>query len=125
MSDTARTGSPSVLGSDITVTGDIHSKGAVRIEGVVEGDVRVRTLTLTQGASIKGGVEADTAAIQGEIQGTLKAREVTLAASARVRGDITHETLSMEAGARFDGASKRRSAAPKPSAQTPAAPAAT
>lgn len=112
-------GGASVLDRDVTINGTISSRGSVRIDGVVEGDVQVRTLTLSRNAVIRGGVQAQTAMIEGEIDGTLEADDVRLAASARVKGDIIHSVLRVESGAQFDGGSRR-----KPKAAAPAAPAA-
>lgn len=98
----------SVLDRDVTITGTISSRGSVRIDGVVEGDVQVRSLTLSRNARIKGGVEAETAVIEGEVEGALVADDVRLTATARVRGDIVHRVLRMENGAQFDGGSRRK-----------------
>ena len=104
----AQSGGASVLDRDLTVTGSISSRGAVRIDGVVEGDVLVRSLTLSRNAVIRGGVVAQTAVIEGEVEGTLDADDVRLAASARVKGDIVHSVLRVESGAQFDGGSRRK-----------------
>lgn len=103
-------GGASVLDRDLTITGKISSRGSVRIDGVVEGDVHVRALTLSRNAVIRGGVDAETAVIEGEVEGSLMADDVRLAPSARVRGDIVHKVLRVESGAEFDGRSRRKDA---------------
>ncbi|MCQ2914248.1 MAG: polymer-forming cytoskeletal protein [Alphaproteobacteria bacterium] len=94
---------PSVISSDLTVTGDIVSEGEVHIDGTVEGDVRCRTLIIGMNAHVHGSIEVDVAKVHGCIDGILCARNVFLASSAKVVGDITHEKLEIEQGAYLEG----------------------
>ncbi len=98
----------SVLGADLSVTGDVVSAGPVRLDGRVEGDIRAPHLTVSAGARVSGRIEADTARIDGTVNGHLDVRDVVLSRTAKVTGDILHQNLSIEFGAQVEGNFKRR-----------------
>ncbi len=101
-------GVASVLGADLSITGDVVSAGPVRLDGTVEGDIRAPHLTVGAGARVSGRIEADTARIDGTVNGHLDVRDVALSRTAKVTGDIFHQNLSIESGAQVDGNFKRR-----------------
>jgi cytoskeletal protein CcmA (bactofilin family) len=102
-----RPAAPSVLSSDLKIEGDLVSEGELHIAGSVKGDVVARRLTVAEGGSITGAVEADVAIIAGNLAGRLTATSVTLASTAHVVADITHVSLLIEQGAVFEGFSRR------------------
>lgn len=102
-----KAGSPSIISPDLRILGDIICEGDVQVEGVIEGDVKTRLLTVGETALIKGSVICEEARIRGTVDGEIFARHVVLAKSSRVRGDITHETIAIEAGAYLDGRCRR------------------
>ncbi len=97
----------SILSSDLKVEGDIVSEGDLHISGSVTGDVVARKLTLDEGASITGSVEADVAVIGGNLAGRLTASSVTLGNTAHITADVNHVSLVIEQGAVFQGFSRR------------------
>lgn len=97
----------SILSSDLKVEGDIVSEGDLHISGSVTGDVVARKLTLDEGASITGSVEADVAVIGGNLAGRLTATSVTLGNTAQITADVNHVSLVIEQGAVFQGFSRR------------------
>lgn len=104
-------GSPSIISADLKITGDVESDGDMQIDGIIEGDVTSRTLTVGQGARVRGSIFADKATIAGTISGQIKARSVTIAKTARVEGDVVHDSLEIEAGAFLEGRFTRLDAA--------------
>lgn len=102
-----RPAAPSILSSDLKIEGDIVSQGEVHINGAVKGDVVARKLTIGEGGSITGTVEADFAVVAGNLAGRLTATSVLLARTARVVADVTHVSLTIEPGAVFEGFSRR------------------
>ncbi|MEZ5648858.1 MAG: polymer-forming cytoskeletal protein [Alphaproteobacteria bacterium] len=98
---------PSILSRDLRITGNLSSTGDMQIDGIVDGDIKSRTLTLGESGVIIGTVEAEQARISGSITGKLIARSVELSRTAKVFGDIIHQTLSIEAGAKVEGALSR------------------
>jgi cytoskeletal protein CcmA (bactofilin family) len=110
--------SPSIIGADCTITGDILSQGEVHVDGRVDGDVRCDMLVVGPTGTITGEISADLVRVLGSVTGQIKARSVELAKSAHVVGDISHDSLSIEAGAfvegRFDRMHSQTTEAAKP-----------
>jgi cytoskeletal protein CcmA (bactofilin family) len=98
---------PSIIGEDLTVTGNIVSKGEVQIEGEIQGDIHCSSLVIGDKAQVTGGVVADDVVVRGRIVGSIRGLRVTLQASSHVEGDIYHQSLAIEQGAFFEGKSRR------------------
>jgi cytoskeletal protein CcmA (bactofilin family) len=102
-----RDAAPSILSVDLKITGDVVGGGELVVAGTVHGDIVAKKITIAEGGSVTGAVEADTAMVAGTLTGQLKASAVTLASTAKVVADITHVSLMIESGAVFEGYSRR------------------
>jgi cytoskeletal protein CcmA (bactofilin family) len=100
-------GAPSIIGRDLKIKGDLICNGDIQIDGEVEGDVQSTTLTIGEGAKVRGTVSSNSVRVHGSFNGQLKGQSVTLAKTAKLVGDVTHQTLGIEAGAHFEGNSLR------------------
>jgi cytoskeletal protein CcmA (bactofilin family) len=98
---------PSILSLDLQVTGNIVTSGEVHVSGSVKGDITAKKVTIGEGGSVTGAIEAESALVAGALAGRLTAANVILAATARVVADITHGALTIEQGAVFEGHSRR------------------
>lgn len=96
-------GVPSIISADLKIVGDLHSNGDLQIDGAVEGDVTSRSLTIGEGAVVRGALVAENVRVYGAVFGQIKANSVTLAKTAKVEGNVVHQSLSMEAGATLSG----------------------
>jgi cytoskeletal protein CcmA (bactofilin family) len=97
----------SSISSDITIVGKITGKGAVKISGRIEGELRASIVLINDGAQVEGDIVAEELTIGGRVKGTVHANRVKLTSSAIVEGDIFHRSLSIEENARFEGSSRR------------------
>ncbi|TBN44009.1 polymer-forming cytoskeletal protein [Paracoccus subflavus] len=104
----ARRSTPSVLSSDLTVTGNIRTEGDIQIEGTVEGDIRAHQLVIGESATIRGEIVGDEVVVNGRVIGRVRGLKVRLTATARVEGDIIHKTIAIESGAHFEGSVQRQ-----------------
>ena len=93
----------SLISSDLSIRGDVHSDGPLIIDGQINGDVKSRSLTVKEGGTIEGNVSADEVTVFGNVFGTIQAREVKLRPTSHVEGDIFHEELEIEMGTNFSG----------------------
>ena len=100
-------GETSIISADLKVVGDLISAGDIQIKGTVEGDIKSRSVTVSEGAQVTGAIVAETVHLSGAITGQVEAPTVTVARTARVNGDIIHQTLSIEAGAHMEGNCRR------------------
>ena len=107
----------SVIGTDLSVTGNLQSKGEIQIEGQVQGDLLAARVVVGPNAKITGGIVADDIEVQGTVHGSIRGMRVTLKANSRVEGDVFHQSLAIEQGAYFEGKS-RRSENPKENTKT-------
>jgi len=98
---------PSVIGEDLSVEGNVISKGEVQVEGEIKGDIHCTSIVIGDKALIEGGVIADDVIVRGRVMGTVRGQRVTLQSTSHVDGDIFHQSLAIEQGAYFEGKSRR------------------
>ena len=96
----------STIGGDLTITGNVTSKGEIHLDGHVQGDVRCVALVLGENSSVEGNVTAEDVVIRGRLIGSVQALRVILQSNSHVEGDLTHQSLAIEQGAYFDGKSR-------------------
>ena len=99
--------SMSQIGSDLTVIGNLLSKGEVHIDGEIQGDVHAGNIVVGESARITGGLVADEVIVRGTVMGSIRGKRVVLQSSSKVEGDIFHSQLAIEQGAFFEGKSRR------------------
>lgn len=97
---------PSIISTNLRIVGNLISEGDVQVDGVIEGDVRSRTLTVSEGATVTGQIQAETVRIRGNTLGRIIAKNVELGPTAKVVGDIVHTVISIESGAYLEGQCK-------------------
>ena len=97
----------SFISRDLKIKGDLTCNGDIQIDGEVEGDVQGRSITIGEGADVRGTISSDSIRICGSVNGQLKGQSVVLAKTAKLVGDVVHQTLAIEPGAFFEGACRR------------------
>jgi cytoskeletal protein CcmA (bactofilin family) len=98
---------PSIISASLRIVGNLVSDGDIQVDGIVDGDVHSRSLTVSQGAAVNGGISAESVRIDGAVNGHITASNVMLGPTARVLGDIIHAQLVIEAGAFLEGHCRR------------------
>jgi cytoskeletal protein CcmA (bactofilin family) len=91
----SRSATPSIISPDLKIKGDL-------ICNVVS-----RSITVGEGADVRGAISGEAVRICGSVNGQIKGTTVTLAKTAKVVGDVMHQTLSIEPGAFFEGQCRR------------------
>jgi cytoskeletal protein CcmA (bactofilin family) len=105
--------SVSVIGSDLTIAGNLICRGEVQVDGIVEGDIQGSNVVVGENATVTGGISADEVVIRGHVVGSVHSRRVMLQSTSQVEGDIFHQSLSIEQGAMFEGKSRRTNEDPR------------
>ena len=94
-----------MIGSGTIITGDIHSKGDIRVDGTLKGSINTEgKVVLGANGTIEGDVICQDADISGTINAKITVSKLlSLKATARLNGDIVTSKLSIEPGATFTG----------------------
>jgi len=112
-----------LIAADSELEGRLCSRGAVRVEGVLRGELRAASVVIEPGGLVEGLVTVEHAVINGTLRGTLVARDIEITRSAMVDAELVYEEIGIERGARVHGLHRRREpAAPPPAAVTAEAP---
>ncbi len=87
------------------LTGKLHCKGPVRLEGKIKGEIRSeQEVTVADGACVEAVIHAESISIAGEIVGDIIATsKITLEKTARVTGDLRTPGIVIEEGAKLEG----------------------
>ena len=93
----------SVIGSDVTIKGDVSATVDLHIDGTVEGDIKCASLVQGQSSSIQGAVMAESARMSGKVVGSIAAKELVILKTAEIEGDVHYDALTIEQGAQVDG----------------------
>jgi cytoskeletal protein CcmA (bactofilin family) len=94
----------SFIGSNTHFKGEITTKGTLRIDGTVDGNVNAEWLIIGEKASIKGNASATSIVIGGTIEGNVLAKGlVDVQKKGRVKGDIITSKLTVADGGAVDG----------------------
>ena len=96
------------VGETMQLEGDLRTSGSIDIAGLINGNVFVSELTITETGSVRGSVEATTIEINGHLEGRISADTVIVGKTAVIKGDIFFKnSLKTEEGADIDGYIKR------------------
>jgi cytoskeletal protein CcmA (bactofilin family) len=94
----------SFIGNNSHFTGDVNTKGTLRIDGSMEGNVNADWVILGEKATLKGGISARGIIVGGKVEGNLKAKEIVeIKSKGTVSGDVVTNKLSIVEGAVFNG----------------------
>lgn len=96
---------PCLIGSKITIRGQVSGNQDLVVEGRIEGRVSLENrLTVEESGTIEADLEVVDASFKGEVRGDITAsRSAVLHPTARVIGNIRAPRLVIEEGARFSG----------------------
>jgi cytoskeletal protein CcmA (bactofilin family) len=95
-----------VIGSTITIKGDLSGEEDLLIEGRVEGKVELRRHSVTVGKNgqIKADIYAKNITVEGTVEGNLYGEEqLIVRQSGTVRGNIVSPRVALEDGSNFKG----------------------
>ena len=96
------------VGETMQLEGDLRSSGSIDIAGLINGNIFVSEMTVTDSGSIRGSIEATSIEINGHVEGKISADVIIIGKSAVIKGDIFfNNTLKTEEGADIEGYIKR------------------
>ena len=94
-----------ILGPGTKVTGDIVTNGDIRIDGELNGNLKVSgKVVIGESGKITGTIECQNIEVYGFIEGKVTVTELTmLRATAKLEADIKTKKLGVEPNAIFTG----------------------
>ena len=102
---TEMTETVNTIGVGTIITGDVQSKGDIRVDGTLKGSVKTSgKVVLGKEGIIEGDIICNSADISGTIKAKITVSQLlSLKTSAKLNGDIITNKLSIEPGASFSG----------------------
>ena len=98
----------SYIGETMQFEGDLRSSGSLDVAGLVNGNIFVSEMIITEAGSVRGSIEAANIEVNGHVEGKISADVVIVGKNAVIKGDIFFKnTLKTEEGADIDGYIKR------------------
>lgn len=104
----------SLIGSDVTITGNLAASVDLHVDGVVEGDISCAALVQGPDSRITGHVTAQSARLAGLVDGSISAQELVVESTARITGDVRYERITIEPGSRIEGHFTHKDSTPAP-----------
>lgn len=92
------------IGKNTHVQGNINTKGTLRMDGTVTGNIESDWLIIGEKALVKGDVQVSGLVVGGTLEGNVKAKEVVeIKHKGQVSGDIITSKLLVIEGGVIDG----------------------
>jgi cytoskeletal protein CcmA (bactofilin family) len=96
-------GVKSILSSDLRVTGELSTSGAIEVLGEVDGNVTADTLVIGAEGRVSGTVKAANVEVKGRLDGKVETQSFSMRAAAIVAADVTYGAIVIESGAQIEG----------------------
>ncbi|MDI1296310.1 MAG: polymer-forming cytoskeletal protein [bacterium] len=93
----------SLIGSDVTITGDLVASVDLHVDGIIAGDIRCASLVQGPDSRITGHITANSARLAGLVDGSITAQDLVVESTARITGDVCYERVTIEPGSRIEG----------------------
>lgn len=96
----------SFIGSNSVFKGEVDSKGTLRVDGVVEGNITADWVIIGEKAHVVGNIATRGIVIGGKIDGNVKAKEIVeIKNKGHINGEIISKKLIVAEGGIFEGKS--------------------
>ena len=100
-----------LIGVGTEIKGDISSNGDIRIDGVLQGNLKTKgKVVIGETGSVIGEIKCKNSDVEGSIEGKIQVSELlSLKATSNLTGDIVARKLAIEPGSKFTGNCKMTS----------------
>lgn len=95
----------SIIGPGMRIMGNCDTDGAVRVEGVVEGNIRAgKAVVVGKEGRVEGDIFTQDAVISGAVSGAIRAESrLEIQSTSRIDGEILAGRMQLEEGALLNG----------------------
>jgi cytoskeletal protein CcmA (bactofilin family) len=100
----ADTSNQNIIAQGTKIVGDLNSEGDLRIDGIIEGNIKTSgKVVVGKSGLIKGTLQGTDAYFEGKFSGKLTlSGTLTLKSSAHIEGEVVAGKLEVEPGATFN-----------------------
>lgn len=93
------------LAKDVVVEGKIDSKGTLRVDGKVKGEINCEgDLVIGESGAVDSDIKVKNILVAGKVSGSITAKgKVEMASTGSIYGDISVSSLIIDDGAFFEG----------------------
>jgi cytoskeletal protein CcmA (bactofilin family) len=99
----------SLVGTDSSFKGNICTKGTLRIDGTIEGNIEADWVILGEKSHVRGDITARGVVVGGKVLGNLSIREICeIRNKGEISGELSTAKLVIAEGGIFDGRSTMR-----------------
>jgi cytoskeletal protein CcmA (bactofilin family) len=94
-----------IIGIGTKITGDVNSKGDIRVDGSLTGKIITKgKVVIGETGKVKGEINCKNSDVEGSIEGKITVSQLlSLKTKARIHGDIIATKLAIEPGCQFTG----------------------
>ena len=100
----------SLVAEGVMIRGDMEVMNGIKIDGRVEGSIRVNEGRFVLTGFVRGDVYSETAFINGTIEGDVYATRIILGPLGRVKGAVSYAQMHWREGATIEGKVRKVSA---------------
>jgi cytoskeletal protein CcmA (bactofilin family) len=94
----------SLIGKETIMSGNLESKGSIRIDGSFHGDISAQNLIIGEEALVQARIKCSDAVLAGRVEGNINAEgKLDIRATGVLIGDATVGSLTVEDGAVMTG----------------------
>jgi cytoskeletal protein CcmA (bactofilin family) len=99
------TSTESIIAEDCIFTGNIVTKGSLRVDGVVDGNIsEAKDVFVSKTGKVNGDISSEKCVVYGNVKGNIVVKEkLEIMSSSTIEGDITSPKILVEEGAIFNG----------------------
>jgi cytoskeletal protein CcmA (bactofilin family) len=94
---------PSIIVSDLNISGDLVSQGSIEIGGKVKGNVKCNNVIIRKESKVDGDIFADKLVIKGVVKGIVNVDDVIIDDTGVFEGQINYKNLTTKPGANING----------------------
>jgi len=99
---------PSIIGKEMTLVGDVCFKGKLRLDGKIKGNIMGDYLILGETGHVSGDIEVAHFTCQGRVEGNVNVKKLHVIKEGNINGKVETNDLSVESGAVLNGEIKSR-----------------
>ena len=93
-----------LIGSGVSITGNVTLTGAIHIYGDVNGEVTAQEIHVGEGGKVNGAIKAEVADIRGEVTNSIEVgKSLVIRSTGKITGKVLYQSLEIETGGVIDG----------------------